>query len=538
MPRKLKFEITDTVRKEWQWLGVQAAALSGSEDAFRLVHGRLLDAKDKRGRTALHWAATIGNGRAVKVLLERNADIKSKDSIFGRTPLHWAAKHGRDEIILQLLRKDADLLDIGDRHGATALHYAAENGHEEVVKLLLESKADPNVQDQYKRTPLMWAIVNEHELVVRLLLDNGAHVDRKDNFGRTTLSLIAMNGQEELMTALVEKGADINSRDNNGWTPVWQASLNGNEKILQLLIEKGADVEAQAERGSTPLLWAAKNRHEIMVVSLLRAGANPRFQDGAGRTPYVWAYSTGNVSIAKRLLGITQVFGDVKTGIAQRDLGQLRDVMRILDKSHDDFALEWLLGLLWPPHGSRKGSLRETLFVEAVSDRDADAAVSLAEEIAKHCWRLRGPLHVDNLAITVLLSRLSTMAGRRVQHLNLKKAANFYQDAAAVHESILESFVRNAVNAERSGNESSAVERYVDVPKHFYLLKLALERLGWWPKDYSIYERLNAKLYLHFGKYLAGFEGVERWNLGQFGLGRAEADDDLLNLDNHIPTQT
>jgi hypothetical protein len=210
------------------------------------------------------------------------------------------------------------------------------------------------------------------------------------------------------------------------------------------------------------------------------------------------------------LLGITQVFGDVKTGIAQLDLGQLCDVMKKLDESHDDFALEWLLGLLWPPHGSRNGHLRETLFVKAVSDRGAEAAMPLVEGIAKHCWRLRGPLHVDTLAIAVLLSQLNSTAGWRAQRSYLEKAEQFYHDAAGVHESFLGSFVRDAVNAERSGNESSAVERYVDVPKHFYLLKLAVERLGRWPKDYSIYERLNAKLYLHFGKYLAGFEGIER----------------------------
>ena len=60
----------------------------------------------------------------MKLLLEKGADVESKDRHYGRTPLSWAA----------------------------------ENGHEAVVKLLLEKGADVESKDQtYGQTPLSWA---------------------------------------------------------------------------------------------------------------------------------------------------------------------------------------------------------------------------------------------------------------------------------------------------------------------------------------------------------------------------------------------
>ena len=68
------------------------------------------------------------------------------------------------------------------------------------------------------------------------------------------------------------------------------------------------------------------------------------------------------------------------------------------------------------------------------------------------------------------------------------------------------------------------------VRQHLHMLKLAVERLGNWPKDYSEYERLNADVFRTFANDLEGVDGVEKWNLQSFRSGRAEASDDLLSF--------
>jgi ankyrin repeat protein len=71
----------------------------------------------------------------VKLLLEKGAELESKDSEWGQTPLSWAAEKGHEAVVKLLLEKGAEL-DSKDKGGQTPLSWAAQNGHEAVVKLL------------------------------------------------------------------------------------------------------------------------------------------------------------------------------------------------------------------------------------------------------------------------------------------------------------------------------------------------------------------------------------------------------------------
>ena len=52
------------------------------------------DVKDTYGRTPLWRAAENGHEAVVKLLLEKGAELESKDYNWGRTPLLWAAENG------------------------------------------------------------------------------------------------------------------------------------------------------------------------------------------------------------------------------------------------------------------------------------------------------------------------------------------------------------------------------------------------------------------------------------------------------------
>jgi ankyrin repeat protein len=94
-------------------------------------------------------------------LLEKGAELDSKDNIYGRTPLSWAAKTGREAVMKLLLEKGAEL-DSKDIGGRTPLSWA-------VVKLLLEKDAELESKDGQGRTPLLLATKNGHKAVVKLL---------------------------------------------------------------------------------------------------------------------------------------------------------------------------------------------------------------------------------------------------------------------------------------------------------------------------------------------------------------------------------
>ena len=75
-----------------------------------------------------------------ELLLEKGADVESKDGEHDRTPLSWAAEKGHEVVVELLLKKGADVESKDPRYGRTPLWRAAENGHEAVMKLLLAEK--------------------------------------------------------------------------------------------------------------------------------------------------------------------------------------------------------------------------------------------------------------------------------------------------------------------------------------------------------------------------------------------------------------
>ena len=58
--------------------------------------GNLVKMYDETGATALHYAAFEGRREIVQLLLDRGADINSRDSQFGATPAGWAIEYLRE----------------------------------------------------------------------------------------------------------------------------------------------------------------------------------------------------------------------------------------------------------------------------------------------------------------------------------------------------------------------------------------------------------------------------------------------------------
>ena len=56
---------------------------------------------------SLLLAAGKGHEAVVKLLLEKGAELETKDKIYGQTPLLWAAENGH-EAVVKLLEKSAE----------------------------------------------------------------------------------------------------------------------------------------------------------------------------------------------------------------------------------------------------------------------------------------------------------------------------------------------------------------------------------------------------------------------------------------------
>ncbi|KAJ4860026.1 ankyrin repeats (3 copies) domain-containing protein [Trichoderma breve] len=99
------------------------------------VHGKYL----QKRRSALHYAALLGQPKIVEALLEASADANCRDAD-GRTPLHLAALKGHDDCVRLLMKHGSDVL-CEDSQGRIPLDLAEERdciGAEEIIREEME----------------------------------------------------------------------------------------------------------------------------------------------------------------------------------------------------------------------------------------------------------------------------------------------------------------------------------------------------------------------------------------------------------------
>ncbi|KAJ6016828.1 hypothetical protein N7451_000207 [Penicillium sp. IBT 35674x] len=262
---------------------------------------------------------------------------------------------------------------------------------------------------------------------------------------------------------------------------------------------------------------------------------------------------------SKIIQEVLRVISDLQINLSQISLDYLNILIGLLGEQRDYKTLVWLLSGLWASRNKQVTwpaqvilSLARRFILARYLVGDHLKAVRLAEDIVYNCRRVNGPRHSSTLEMSILLTQLYTGIAQRYQtakngHIMANK---YYKKAAGVHENLLRIFIDPALadiegglessfsldgsaydlNIEETTNGSSLSEGE-HARQHLHLLKLAVQRLGDWPKEYADYENLNAELFAKFGSELQGFEGVEKWNLKGFGSGKSSANEDVLNLE-------
>jgi ankyrin repeat protein len=259
--------------------------------------------------------------KALKSLLESNADPNATHGRLLRTPLHECARLNRPAHARLLLSYGA-IADADDAAGDTPLHLASWEGAVDVASVLLSSGAGDQT-DMVDRlsgrdgnAPLFCAVAARHIDVARVLVRHGARVEMRTGADDSSpLHQAAVTGQAAMCELLIERGADIDSRDREENTPLHYASTVGHVRAVRTLVDEGADVNAQQDIGLTALHWACHKGHEKVVVMLLEAGANADMAANAGVKPIHCAAAGGYLGCVQALLNA----GAGTTGSAEWD---------------------------------------------------------------------------------------------------------------------------------------------------------------------------------------------------------------------------
>lgn len=197
------------------------------EDVIRLLldmPGLNLLTRDELGRTPLHWACATGKNRLVEMFLTacpfgsgigsgqarytgEEEDLMNARESRGKTALHLAAAHGRDDVVQLLLhhrhkRHQADIEARSDG-GWTPLHNASDHGSLTTVDTLLLAGAQVNAQLLNGVTPLHLAAQAGHYAVVERLLREPEIKQRlRDNFGSTAFLRAAQFRRKDVVMLL------------------------------------------------------------------------------------------------------------------------------------------------------------------------------------------------------------------------------------------------------------------------------------------------------------------------------------------------
>ena len=239
-----------------------------------MARGALIEARDSEHEaTPLTLASDFSNPATVKTLVDvYKASINAADKD-GNSALHWAALGGNVEVVKTLLSFDDCDVNAKGQLGRTALHNACQNGHDACIHGLIAGGAQIEARDsENEGTPLHLAAVFNHPDTVKTLVGvYKASINVTDKNGDSALQRAALEGYVEVVKSLLSfDHCDINAKGQLDRTALHGACIDGNVACIHELMAGGAEIEARdSEREATPLHMAADFNHPDSVKTLV-----------------------------------------------------------------------------------------------------------------------------------------------------------------------------------------------------------------------------------------------------------------------------
>lgn len=267
------------------------------------------------GVTPLHFACLNPDidTDIPQLLVNAGARVNTK-TVKGETPLMMAACTGKEKAVRVLLEKKADVNDVCYGQGIAyigctqvdssftipydALKVACCKNFGNLVSLLIEAGADANAE--YAGTPILFNYLKDPTMV-RLFLKHEYRLENTNKQGMT--ALLATVGLEiwESAELLIKAGADVNvAEPEYGFTPLMLAAFHNMTDLQKLILKRGCDINAVAPQSKnvTALHLAAFQGHLKSVEILLNAGANAYMQTDDGLLAVDLARDRGHDGVA------------------------------------------------------------------------------------------------------------------------------------------------------------------------------------------------------------------------------------------------
>jgi ankyrin repeat protein len=214
----------------------------------------LINAADRDGYTPLLVAAYCSSPKCVKTILEFGPNLEAKD---GKSALHYAVSTGDSKAVAKLLLSRGARIDLADKSKRTALGYAASQQQTGLLDFLVHQGADP------KGVAPSHLARNKH--AIELLADDRFYKD--ESALSDAIQSAVMRGEVEFTTSLLLRSAPAGKRYSSGQTALIRAAYSeaSSPGLLQTLIAYGADPKSRDKLEQSALDWAKTKGDTEMV---------------------------------------------------------------------------------------------------------------------------------------------------------------------------------------------------------------------------------------------------------------------------------
>ena len=260
-----------------------------------------LNVQDNEGRTALMFAAAWGgNGRIVQELLEHGAAINMQDNA-GNTALDYAIRYWVWEEYM-LKNWNYKVLKTAEVYNASKA-WLRQWENEGVVQLLLDNNASVNFfSNESLHTPLIKMLLTEAalsyhffdyktpesklRLIERLISNNTIHRQGHEK-GLDALSIAASYSSLDIFKIVLKHSYNLNNQDNSGKTALMKLvnkryEMKSRLEKLRLLLARKPDLSLRERSYNRTALMLAYNTPELKL--LLDHGASVHERSSKGKT--------------------------------------------------------------------------------------------------------------------------------------------------------------------------------------------------------------------------------------------------------------
>lgn len=196
-------------------------------------------------------AAGYGSLEIMDILFNRHADINAKDKR-GLTALMYAVRNNREEAVNKIIAYGAEVNEIAHPHSALSLAYDSLQEYtktseanerkktERIIKSLVKAGADINLPYKDGNTVFMQALRHEKYTLAATLLKKSTNLDIQNAAGETALMILARNStpSESLCKKMLSMKSNLDIQDSFGNTALMYAISSRNKGIAKLILSE------------------------------------------------------------------------------------------------------------------------------------------------------------------------------------------------------------------------------------------------------------------------------------------------------------